>query len=308
MSTTQAGDKSNENNSMTDKEISEKLQKLEIEIAELREQQNQIDVDEGAQWRDIVNKLRATAEAGEQLDIYQVCAFISKRNENETINDNPDEKITRKKKYFYYGKAVCCCLFQTVVLVIFIYDLIAEKVKTNSFCRISGIELLRVKIVAIVAAAYISFMIGGTMKNLDHQGLYEIRAKTFEDCPPFINARWVYMGLYSNFMALFIAFYGSYLVIYFSETSFDIVFNCVAIFFALEIDDFLVDHWDYDFINQWLKEYHEGYDEDDYDDLAYKQGAKERCCAKSVFFVAQCMVWVSVFVAIVAPIWITVCF
>eukprot|EP01084_Bolivina_argentea_P144843 254032_1 len=278
--------------------LNKKLDCLTKKIAKLTNEEK-IAVDKGSKWYKITNQFWTCVEASEQIDIYQVCSFMSER---DTVKK---PTVNCPKKYFYYGKAICCFLFQTFALALFIYDLVSDGVKTRSFCEMNG--FWRVKTVAVIASTYISFMIGATMQYIDNQGLYQIESDTFKNCPPYINSIWIYIGLYSNFMALFIAFYGSYLVIYFSETSFDVVFNCVAIFFALEIDDFLVDHWDYDLMKEWFDN-RIPYNAADFEDLKYKQGKCESCCAKSAFYIAQFLVYLSICVAIVAPVWMVVCF
>ena len=41
------------------------------------------------------------------------------------------------------------------------------------------------------------------------------------------------------------AIFGSFVVIYVSESAFDVVLNAVALFFVVEMDDLMIDDYDY---------------------------------------------------------------
>ena len=53
---------------------------------------------------------------------------------------------------------------------------------------------------------------------IDEQGLYEVEGFSLGDHPPFIDSKWFYLGIYSNYFALIAAIYGSFIVIYLSES------------------------------------------------------------------------------------------
>eukprot|EP01084_Bolivina_argentea_P258415 435646_1 len=266
---------------------------------------NAISENNGEPWAVIGRKFRRNATEGEQLDIYQMCAFLS-YNINET-HDIVD-KYKNVKLYFYYAKAAICLLFQTVVLCIYIYVLVDRNKKPFKTCRWEfNDENWYTKIVALVACLYVSVNIGALMQTLDNQGLYQIDSTTFEDCPPYINRFWIYFGLYTNFVALFIALYGSFIVIFVSVDAVEIVLNCVAIFFVLDIDDLLADHYDYERIQKWFeneKDVAEKYK----DNVALHIKSYEKCCAGCMGTSIGLFAIFSVAVAFVAPFVVFICY
>ena len=89
----------------------------------------------------------------------------------------------------------------------------------------------------------------GLIRVRKTDGLYEHIAYS----PSFLGSEWLYIGLYSNFFALVTSIYGSFLIIYSAQNATDMVLNSVALYFIMDIDTFMVDHFDYSRIKKWMK-------------------------------------------------------
>ena len=97
------------------------------------------------------------------------------------------------------------------------------------------------RILATLFSLYISLTMMGQIRVLKNKGLYENVAYA----PPFLQAEWIYIGLYSNAFSLLSMIYGSFIIIYVSHTSLDIVLNSIALYFILDLDNLMVDQFDY---------------------------------------------------------------
>merc|ERR1712154_327090 len=62
------------------------------------------------------------------------------------------------------------------------------------------------------------------------------------------------IGFTVNIIVAIVAVYGSFLVIFFSDDSLDMVLNSVALFFIVELDDMLVRQSDYERIAEYIGE------------------------------------------------------
>merc|ERR1719317_163965 len=71
------------------------------------------------------------------------------------------------------------------------------------------------------------------------------------DCPPFIKRGWVFFGMYTNVLCAMMSIYASYIVIYRGEEILDLVLNSVALFFVIEVDDFMLNKMDYRRVKDW---------------------------------------------------------
>eukprot|EP01084_Bolivina_argentea_P148243 259211_1 len=250
-------------------------------------------------WIDIAKQLKEDAEGGEHMDIYQMCSVMHNWK-------NEDDGCFFVTKFFYYCKAICCSLFQTVGLAIFMVEIISNNEKEP--CAYDGFWPTRV--IAIIACAYISLTTTSLLFNLDEQCLYNIDTMTMRDAPPFINMKWIYLGFYVNFFSLFIAIYGSYFVIYISESTFDIVLNSVAIFFVVEIDDLMIDGYDYKRVEKWFDDHYTEEYKNEYHD--YNYNANMGCCQRWWTKCGSCTILIAMvtcmLIAFVAPFYVGICF
>jgi len=239
-------------------------------------------------WGEVAQHFQQHAQDGETLDIYQMCAFMAY---------NGDSKC---KLYFYYLKAICCALFQTVGLIIFIYNAIKETDK--GLCDSAGDWDVRT--IATIATLYISLTMAGTVQALDEQGLYEFDGWSTETIPPFISPRWLFIGMYVNYFSLMSAILGSFIVIYVSESALDVVLNAVALFFVVEMDDLMIDEYDYQRVVEFFKE--------SYDPTSYPQPHQLTKCqsafVKGTGILIVIAVLIAMFGAIAAPFYMAICF
>merc|ERR1719208_170317 len=74
---------------------------------------------------------------------------------------------------------------------------------------------------------------------------------------PFLNVFWLRMGFSVNVIASILAVYGSFMAVFFSDNSLDMILNSVALFFVAELDDLLVKSSDYSKIKERIVEFKE---------------------------------------------------
>ena len=174
------------------------------------------------------------------LDIYQVTSFLKYYH--------PKHKSDRGRYAFYCFKCIICALIQTLGMVAFLNYVIKTNWDEHKIeCTMKAEWDLRS--VAVLFSAYISVSLWNIIRELTQQGLYENRAYL----PPFLANEWVYLGLYCNSFTLMAATAGSFLLIYTADSTVDIVLNSVALYFIIELDNNLVDHFDCLRIANWMK-------------------------------------------------------
>merc|ERR1719445_3032664 len=70
-----------------------------------------------------------------------------------------------------------------------------------------------------------------------------------------VNVIWLRVGLSVNVFVTISAVYGSFVTVFFSDNSLDMILNSVALFFLVELDDMLVKAKDYATIKSYLEAY-----------------------------------------------------
>eukprot|EP00483_Globobulimina_turgida_P013745 UN13771 len=215
-------------------------------------------------------------------------AFISKNGDNCC------------KRYFYYAKAICCAIFQTVGIIALIYNEITNSDK--DFCEM-GSDWAP-KTIATVASFYIALTMFGMIQHVDEQGLYEIEAWAMKDMVPFIQPKWWYLGYNANCFALVGAVYGSIIVIYLSPSALEVVLNSVALFFIIELDDLMVDEYDYKRIRKYFDQQ---YDPKQFDGFEYEMGCCESKMVGCVNVISMIFTLVAIGCGFAAPIYVGIC-
>merc|ERR1719245_137025 len=114
----------------------------------------------------------------------------------------------------------------------------------------------QLKILAFLFSSFLAFFCFDCLTAVDQNGMYQNR-----DCAqklPFLNVFWLRMGFSVNVIASILAVYGSFMVVFFSDNSLDMILNSVALFFVAELDDLLVKSSDYSEIMDEIKAYRNG--------------------------------------------------
>ncbi len=120
------------------------------------------------------------------------------------------------------------------------------------------------KLLATLFSLYIGVQMISLIKVRKCDGMYEHIAFS----PPFLASEWLYLGLYANLFALITSIYGSFFIIYSAQNAVDMVLNCVALYFVMDLDGFIIDHFDYVRVNNFMKnefKFNEYYNDDWYD-------------------------------------------
>ena len=247
-------------------------------------------------WVEITEYFREAGE-DETLDIYQICAFLSY-----------DPSASIRKRWYYYFKAFMCFVIQIAGLIIFIYIQVDNILGDKGLCAMSTADERNAQltqVLAIFLAIYISLKMGGLIIDLGSKGLYTMDFYTANNCPPFINKYWVLFGGWINIGALLLSVYGSYIVLYISDDILDVILNSVALFFMLDVDDYILDSADYQYIEDWFEK---KYNPQQY--ANYTVSAFGSCCGmlvKIMTTMAFAACGLGVFAAIFAPFWVAIC-
>eukprot|EP01084_Bolivina_argentea_P257547 433942_1 len=249
-------------------------------------------------WPMIARKFAQSAE-DEDLDIYQMCAWMSYQ-----------DSIPTTKKYFYYFKAIVCFAIQVPGLIIFIYSQLFNIIFSENgigLCSMrSSTDSNLVHILSVMFAVYISVKLGGIVSDVGKRGLYNMNFWSGMNCPPFCSRHWVFFGGYTNITTILFSIYGSYLVLYVSDDILDVILNSIALFFIAEVDDFMLDKADYQRVQVWFQnKYDENQD-------CGNEHDKLTCCSSIVASriltpMHFMFTGLALFGAVFAPIWIAVC-
>eukprot|EP01084_Bolivina_argentea_P161298 280810_1 len=222
-------------------------------------------------YEKICTKFKENAQDNEELDVYQVAAFMKYYH--------PNDRWSSLKYCLFLFKMLIVALLQTVGMVAFLWFVVTDNFKESGKIKVecSTHANPALRIVATLFSFYISLYIIGLLQEQRREGLYEHAAYL----PKFLANEWVYLGLYCNFFTLLAATWGSFLLIYTAETTLDIVLNSVALYFIVEIDNLLVTHFDSERIADWMEnefEFRDWFDDDWYNETEGNVRFRRVCC------------------------------
>ena len=127
------------------------------------------------------------------------------------------------------------------------------------------------KILAFLFSSFLAYYSVDAMENIDKGMYYKMH---YAENLSWLNQIWLRLGFSINLFVSVLAVYGSFLVIYFSTNSLDMVLNSVALFFIVELDDLLVRNKDYQRVHDYIKKLQED---------GKKIGMKKDGCCKRIF-------------------------
>lgn len=109
--------------------------------------------------------------------------------------------------------------------------------------------------------------------------MYCILLRNLQNKPEFLNGTWIRLGGYYNLLLANLAIIGSYVIIFFAESTLDLVLNALALFFICQLDDILVRKYDYFKISYYIDWYKEQNDQISGDDevIRYKDELNNHC-------------------------------
>merc|ERR1711920_218233 len=111
---------------------------------------------------------------------------------------------------------------------------------------------------------------------MGEQGMYW-KMKYAQDIE-FLNIIWLRIGFSVNVFASILAVYGSFMVVFFSDNSLDMILNSVALFFVVELDDLLVKGSDYQRIGDHIRQYLAK--EEEAQKKKMSEAEQIKCCSK----------------------------
>eukprot|EP01084_Bolivina_argentea_P266456 451949_1 len=178
------------------------------------------------------------------FDVYQVLSFESTKSNRDII--------TLWHYRFKCVKGILCALTQLFGMAIVLYQLISEGVSDKDWCWNFDSDTAYMNVLAFLLSTYLAYT---TIRELGSmKGLYKyILLKDYN--AEWIHHGWLYSGFIINTIAATAAVWGSFFIIFFSDSAIDMVLNCVALFFLVELDDLLVDDDDYEEIETFIKSY-----------------------------------------------------
>jgi len=206
-----------------------------------------------------INHVLECCENGDGFDYYQLMAFHS------NTKNNAKDGI---KYLMCVMKACVCAVTQMLGMVIIMVDFGIEGLEDrgDTFCNFPSTEhfegmnwlqilyKLELKILAFLFATFLAFFCFDRLTGVE-QGMY--RKMKYAQNVNFLNIIWLRVGFSINVIASILAVYGSFMVVFFSVNSLDMILNSVALFFVVELDDLLVHQSDYKRIAKHIQKYQE---------------------------------------------------
>lgn len=191
----------------------------------------------------------------EGLDIYQLVAFRIKSGRgcctSKRGKDEDEEECGSIMGYWMdIIKAFICCFAQfSSIIVLYFYTATMKEESEKSWCDQESTDSSS-KLMAISYAFFLSLVFHLIIQN-QKIGFY-----SSIDCDGndhnFISSDWLILGQFINRLLALNVFYLSFLIIFFSTDPLDIILNCVALFFLLDIDNMVIDGDDYKKTLEWF--------------------------------------------------------
>jgi len=221
-----------------------------LEIPEIEDRPSKIQRKES----EYISHILECCDNGDGLDYYQLMAFHS------NTKDNFKDRI---KYLIYIIKASITAITQILGMIIIMIDFVVIGLdsRKGDMCRepvYAGMEWHEVlyesqlKILAFLFSTFLAFFCFDRLTGVE-QGMY--RKMKYAQNLKFLNIVWLRIGFSVNVIASILAVYGSFMVVFFSDNSLDMILNSVALFFLVELDDLLVKASDYQRIGDYIREY-----------------------------------------------------
>ena len=162
--------------------------------------------------------------------------------------------------------------------------------------RKKNLYKFQLKILAFLFSSFLAFYCFDQLTGVE-VGMY--RNMRHAQKIKYINVVWLRIGFSVNVFASIVAVYGSFLVVFFSNDSLDMILNSVALFFVVEMDDLLVKKEDYERVEKYIQEY----TYKDKRDAVLRRSVRTNdmslkmhlCCLRCCDRIACCMAWVYTF-------------
>ena len=171
------------------------------------------------------------------------------------------------------------------------------------------------KVLAFLFSSFLAYFSIDALMGVE-QGMY--KKMKYAHTLKWVNVKWLRIGLSINVFVSIIAVYGSFIVIFFSDNSLDMVLNSVALFFIVELDDILVKQDDYERIHDHIMDYSHQEPNADLAEKKYCVGCRRyyRCCCTKL---GACFGWlytlpftilryVTIVACVVLPVFVGYCY
>jgi len=137
----------------------------------------------------------------------------------------------------------------------------------------------QLKILAFLFSTFLAFICFDRLTGVE-QGMYwKMKYAQHID---FLNIMWLRIGFSVNVFASILAVYGSFMVVFFSDNSLDMILNSVALFFVVELDDLLVKGSDYQRIGDYIQQHLNKEEEEQRKKMSEATDSTEaKCCSKA---------------------------
>jgi hypothetical protein len=228
-----------------------------------------------------MNHLLRCCDNGDELDYYQLMAFYSASR--KSIKDE-------YKHLVRIVKAWICAITQVLGMVIILVDFahLGLEERGDAICNppadFEGMEWhealyhFQLKILAFLFSSFLAFYCFDHLTAVDKSGMY--RNMKYAQKVKFLNIFWLRVGFSVNLIASILGVYGSFMVVFFSDNSLDMILNSVALFFVAELDDLLVKSSDYVKIGAHIQKYMEPQARRRRSTIDQQKKEKTGCCAR----------------------------
>jgi len=196
---------------------------------------------------EIVDHLTECAVNGEDLDIYQIVAFLATQT----------DKKYKRQYYESAFKAILSMSTQLIGMAVVMeqegYQGYQEKAEICSSFADYHDSLS--KLMAFLFCWTVLVFAYGTFRTLQNKGMYRIDNVAYRNKPDCVSAGWISIGRVVNTIVLIQVLIGSFYIVYSSHGATDIVLNSVAMFFMFEMGGLFVTNEESELLAEFLAEY-----------------------------------------------------
>eukprot|EP01084_Bolivina_argentea_P146143 255981_1 len=196
--------------------------------------------------------MKSIGEDKTGLDVYQASAFM--------IAFYGFNGVTT----MFALMALIVAIAQVLGCILFIQQLVFDFVKSNDkFCEKQHNTASTILAFCLVVTISGTVQFSGIM-SLQQTGLYQLislyRTPYYSLCDHIVNRHMLIFGYIINKVVMTLTIVGSCTIVFTSDSVIDLVLNSAALYFIIEIDDYLVVFWLYNKIENMMKVYDDDFE------------------------------------------------
>ena len=249
-----------------------------------------------------VKELQQWAKSNQHLDIYQYYAFVAGTNELS---------CSGRGKCLALYRLITCALLQILSPHFIVRYEEQDDDLDRPFCSFDFPNPSNEKILAVLLSVFISLSLYNQVCSLHSEGMYSWNVNQ----PCFISKFWIGFGSLMNLYVISYSWFVSIGILHFSDNTFDMILNSLALYFLVELDNELVFASSYGHIDDWLNHKYSDFIDhhNEHKRSVSKQKIDEKCGKCMIRFVAlvankKYNQWFLLPLTFLAPLFLVLCY